>query len=119
MSAKGGPAGLRIFPTGPASNPDAISCGPARQRGSGRSSNREEQNMITRRKAVATGLASAVAGRFSTARAADTPGVSATEIKIGNTIPYSGPASSYSVIGKTETAFFNMVNDQGGVAGRK
>ncbi|MGD0432705.1 MAG: ABC transporter substrate-binding protein [Acetobacteraceae bacterium] len=75
--------------------------------------------MITRRIGLAAGLASAVAGRFSTARAADTPGVTATEIKIGNTMPYSGPASSYSVIGRTEAAFFNMINDNGGVAGRK
>jgi ABC-type branched-subunit amino acid transport system substrate-binding protein len=51
--------------------------------------------------------------------AADTPGVTATEIKIGNTSPYSGPASAASVIAKLETAFFRMVNDQGGVAGRK
>jgi branched-chain amino acid transport system substrate-binding protein len=49
--------------------------------------------------------------------AADTPGVTATEIKIGNTVPYSGPASSYGVLGKLESAFFAMVNDQGGVAG--
>ncbi|MBV8968000.1 MAG: ABC transporter substrate-binding protein [Verrucomicrobia bacterium] len=49
----------------------------------------------------------------------ETPGVTATEIKIGNTIPYSGPASAYSVVGKLETAFFKMLNDQGGVAGRK
>ena len=75
--------------------------------------------MITRRAALTAGLASAVAGRFSSARAADTPGVTATEIKIGNTMPYSGPASSYSVIGHTEAAFFKMVNDQGGIAGRK
>jgi branched-chain amino acid transport system substrate-binding protein len=75
--------------------------------------------MITRRAALTAGLASAVAGRISSARAADTPGVSATEIKIGNTMPYSGPASSYSVIGRTEAAYFKMVNDQGGVAGRK
>ncbi len=53
------------------------------------------------------------------ASAADTPGVTATEIKIGNTMPYSGPASSYGIIGKTEAAFFKMVNEQGGVAGRK
>ena len=53
------------------------------------------------------------------ARAADTPGVTKTEIKIGNTMPYSGPVSSYSPIGKLETAFFNMVNAQGGVAGHK
>jgi branched-chain amino acid transport system substrate-binding protein len=51
--------------------------------------------------------------------AGDTPGVTATEIKIGNTDAYSGPASAYSVIAKLESAFFKMVNDQGGVAGRK
>jgi ABC-type branched-subunit amino acid transport system substrate-binding protein len=50
---------------------------------------------------------------------ADTPGVTATEIKIGHTNPYSGNASSYSVIGKLESAFFQMINDQGGVAGHK
>jgi branched-chain amino acid transport system substrate-binding protein len=49
----------------------------------------------------------------------DMPGVTATEIKIGNTNAYSGPASAYSVIAKLENAFFKMVNDQGGVAGRK
>src|SRR5208282_4600314 len=49
----------------------------------------------------------------------DTPGVTATEIKIGNTNPHSGPASAYSVIANLESAFFKMVNDQGGVAGRK
>lgn len=75
--------------------------------------------MITRRAALTAGLASAAVSKFSGARAADTPGVSATEIKIGNTMPYSGPASSYSVIGRTEAAYFKMVNDQGGVGGRK
>ena len=49
----------------------------------------------------------------------DMPGVTATEIKIGNTNGYSGPNSAVSVIAKLETAFFKMVNDQGGVAGRK
>lgn len=52
-----------------------------------------------------------------TAAADDLPGVTATTIKIGNTNAYSGPASSYGVISKTEAAFFKMVNDQGGVAG--
>ncbi len=52
-------------------------------------------------------------------RAADTPGVTATEIKIGNTSPYSGPGSTYGVLGKLESAFFGMVNEQGGVSGRK
>ena len=50
---------------------------------------------------------------------ADSPGVTATEIKIGNTMPYSGPVSSYSPIGKLETAYFAMVNEQGGIAGHK
>jgi branched-chain amino acid transport system substrate-binding protein len=49
----------------------------------------------------------------------DTPGVTATEVKIGNTMPYSGPVSSYSPIGKLDSAFFNMINEQGGVAGHK
>ena len=47
------------------------------------------------------------------------PGATDTEIKIGNIMPYSGPASSYGVIGKTEAAFFKMINDQGGINGRK
>jgi branched-chain amino acid transport system substrate-binding protein len=46
-------------------------------------------------------------------------GASDTEIKIGNIMPYSGPASSYGVIGKTEQAFFNMINAGGGINGRK
>jgi branched-chain amino acid transport system substrate-binding protein len=53
------------------------------------------------------------------AQAADTPGVTATEIKIGNTSPYSGPASTYGVLGKLETAFWGMINEQGGIAGHK
>ena len=46
-------------------------------------------------------------------------GASDTEIKIGNTEAYSGPASAYGVIGKTEEAYFKMVNDRGGINGRK
>jgi branched-chain amino acid transport system substrate-binding protein len=47
------------------------------------------------------------------------PGASDTEIKIGQTMPYSGPASAYGVIGKAETAYFAMINEQGGINGRK
>ena len=47
------------------------------------------------------------------------PGVSDTEIKLGNTNPYSGPASSYGTIGKSISAYFAMINDQGGINGRK
>src|SRR5271155_5760796 len=47
------------------------------------------------------------------------PGVTDTEIKIGNTGPYSGPASSYSTIFKSMAAYYKMINDHGGVNGRK
>jgi len=47
------------------------------------------------------------------------PGASDTEIKIGQTMPYSGPASAYGTIGKTEVAYFKMINDQGGINSRK
>jgi ABC-type branched-subunit amino acid transport system substrate-binding protein len=46
-------------------------------------------------------------------------GASDTEIKIGNIMPYSGPASAYGVIGKTEQAYFNKINAAGGINGRK
>ncbi len=51
--------------------------------------------------------------------AASTTGVTANEIKIGQTMPYSGPASSYASVGKADVGFFKRVNDQGGVAGHK
>ena len=47
------------------------------------------------------------------------PGASDAEIKLGNTMPYSGPASAYGAIGKAEVAFFNMINEQGGINGRR
>ena len=47
------------------------------------------------------------------------PGASDTEIKIGNTMPYSGPASAYGTIGKVEAAYFRKINDEGGINGRK
>ena len=47
------------------------------------------------------------------------PGASDTEIKIGQTVPFSGPASAYATIGKTQAAYFKMINDQGGINGRK
>src|SRR5665213_2847913 len=46
-------------------------------------------------------------------------GVTDTEIKIGNIMPYSGPASAYGIIGKTMSAYFRMINDSGGINGRK
>ena len=47
------------------------------------------------------------------------PGASDTEIKIGQTMPYSGPASAYGTIGKAEAAYFKKINDEGGINGRK
>jgi branched-chain amino acid transport system substrate-binding protein len=47
------------------------------------------------------------------------PGASDTSIKIGNTMPYSGPNSAFAVIGRTQAAYFSMINDQGGLNGRK
>jgi branched-chain amino acid transport system substrate-binding protein len=47
------------------------------------------------------------------------PGATDTEIKIGQTVPFSGPASAYATIGKAQAAYFNMINEQGGVNGRK
>jgi branched-chain amino acid transport system substrate-binding protein len=59
------------------------------------------------------------AGHGALAQKTYDPGVTDTEIKIGNVEAYSGPASAYGVIGKTEEAYFKMINDQGGVNGRK
>src|SRR3981081_4243145 len=46
-------------------------------------------------------------------------GATDTEIKVGNIMPYSGPASAYGVIGKTQRPYFKMINDKGGINGRK
>jgi branched-chain amino acid transport system substrate-binding protein len=75
---------------------------------------------ITRRSIIAAAPAAMTLAAIP-ARAAKQygPGVTDSEIKIGNTCFYSGPASSYGTIGKCETAYFRMVNDQGGVNGRK
>ncbi len=70
-----------------------------------------------RRTLLATAGSLGILGRIGPA-GAQTPGVTATEIKIGQTQAYSGPASAYGVIGRGLTAFFKRVNDQGGVAGR-
>jgi branched-chain amino acid transport system substrate-binding protein len=77
--------------------------------------------MISRRMLLQAGAvsAAALASGSRAAFAADMPGITDTEIKIGQTMPYSGPASAYGVIGKTEAAYFKMINEQGGVNGRK
>ncbi len=77
---------------------------------------------MTVKQALATGLSAAglvLATGLAYAAGQYGPGASDTEIKIGNTMPYSGPASSYGIIGKVEAAYFAMINDQGGINGRK
>ena len=63
--------------------------------------------------------AAALAAPAAIAQKKYDPGASDTEIRIGNTNPYSGPASAYGTIGKTIGAYFKMVNEQGGINGRK
>ena len=77
--------------------------------------------MITRRFLLQSAAAAAAysAQGVQAVRAGNAPGVTDTEIKIGQTMPYSGPVSAYGVIGRTEAAYFQMINDQGGINGRK
>src|SRR6202161_3414666 len=78
--------------------------------------------VITNRIAIASAAAFAVLAASSSGALAqkkyDT-GATDTEIKIGNIMPYSGPASAYGVIGKTEAAYFKKINAAGGINGRK
>jgi ABC-type branched-subunit amino acid transport system substrate-binding protein len=76
--------------------------------------------MITRRIFLQSATAAAFSAQsLRAARAENAPGVTDAEIKIGQTMPYSGPASAYGVIGRTELAYFKMINEQGGINGRK
>jgi branched-chain amino acid transport system substrate-binding protein len=80
------------------------------------------EDLMRMKRMMATGLSIfgfALAGGLALAAGQYGPGVSDTEIKIGNTMPYSGPASAYGTIGKAEAAYFTMVNEQGGINGRK
>jgi len=75
-----------------------------------------------RRFSLAAALSGAVPALFSGAAKAQKklgPGVSDTEIRIGQTIAYSGPASAYGQIGRAEAAYFKALNDRGGINGRK
>ena len=76
--------------------------------------------MLSRRLFLQSSAASAayLASGIGPAWAANAPGVTDTEIKIGQTMPYSGPLSAYGVIGRAEAAYFKMINEQGGVNGR-
>lgn len=72
---------------------------------------------MTHRMLLSVAMASALVS--GTAPARNAPGVTATEIKIGQTMPYSGPLSAWGTVGKTEALYFKMINDEGGINGRK
>ncbi len=77
---------------------------------------------ITRRQTLTLATAATLATKFATPAIAQTkqaPGITATEILLGQTMPYSGPASSYAPIGFSQLAYFEKINQQGGVNGRK
>jgi ABC-type branched-subunit amino acid transport system substrate-binding protein len=69
--------------------------------------------------ATATALTLALSVSAANAQKKYDPGASDTEIKVGQTMPFSGPVSAYASIGKTQAAYFKMINDQGGINGRK
>ncbi|MGP8120497.1 MAG: ABC transporter substrate-binding protein [Xanthobacteraceae bacterium] len=69
--------------------------------------------------ATATALAVALSASSAYAQKKYDSGATDTEIKIGQTVPFSGPASAYAGIGKTQAAYLNMINQQGGINGRK
>jgi ABC-type branched-subunit amino acid transport system substrate-binding protein len=66
-----------------------------------------------------TAVAIALSATSASAQKKYDTGASDTEIKIGQTVPFSGPASAYAGIGKTQAAYFKMINEQGGINGRK
>src|SRR6202521_4325407 len=68
---------------------------------------------------AAIAAAAAITATAANAQKKYDPGASDTEIRIGNIMPYSGPASAYGVIGKVEAAYFNKINAEGGINGRK
>jgi len=65
------------------------------------------------------GLLAATVATTASAQKKYDPGATDTEIKVGNIMPYSGPASAYATIGKTEDAYFRKINSEGGINGRK
>jgi branched-chain amino acid transport system substrate-binding protein len=75
--------------------------------------------VFLRRLMLIAAVAGAVAAQSRAAESQSAPGVSDTQIKIGQTIPYSGPASSFATIGRTQAAYYRMINDAGGVNGHK
>src|ERR1700729_2888554 len=74
---------------------------------------------LNRRSLLAGSAAAGVVALAGPSRAQEMPGVTATEIRIGSTTSLSGPVSALGTIARCQDAFFRMINDQGGIAGRK
>jgi ABC-type branched-subunit amino acid transport system substrate-binding protein len=97
-------------------------CDTPSQQDSDQNKKRREKTMPVRMQNLVALTALAIGAMVATTAQAQKKydsGATDTEIKIGNIMPYSGPASSYGVIGKTEEAFFKMINAEGGINGRK
>lgn len=77
------------------------------------------RKMVSLSRLALAAIAVVAASSFAHAQKQYDPGVTDTEIKIGNTAAYSGPAAAYGVAGLSWAAFFKMINDQGGINGRK
>src|SRR5438309_2339429 len=77
------------------------------------------ERTMTARSLVALAAIAAMIATAAHAQKKYDPGASDTEIKIGNIMPYSGPASAYGTIGKVEAAYFNKINAEGGINGRR
>jgi branched-chain amino acid transport system substrate-binding protein len=78
--------------------------------------------MIDLKRRISSLLALVIAAAAPNTAAAEkkyAPGITDTEIKIGQTMPYSGPACAWGAIGLAELAYFKMINDRGGIGGRK
>src|SRR6516225_3529834 len=80
---------------------------------------RDVMHVTAMRAAIVSTALLAAASTSALAQKKYDTGATDTEIKIGNTMPYSGPASAYGVIGKTEQAYFDKINAEGGINGRK
>jgi branched-chain amino acid transport system substrate-binding protein len=84
----------------------------------GRTTMRDSYVKLVYSTAITAALVATISSSANAQKKYD-PGASDTEIKVGNIMPYSGPASAYATIGKTEAAYFNKINSEGGINGRK
>src|SRR5262245_29069101 len=75
--------------------------------------------LVTRRAALVAFSGAPLMALPSAAQQKSGPGVSSDTIKVGQTVPYSGPASAFSSFAKVQAAYFRMLNAQGGINGRK